>query len=242
MHFPPKSQLAEFLVLEKNSVTREHLLTTRLLHDLSTAAAVRGYDLAIYLPVVDRDGFDLIVDDRDTLMPIQLKSFAGAASKWKVHRRLLRPTRHYVTAYGFEESPRGEGLGGGVILIDIQNTETQVTPSYLYTDINVLTAWWLDIIKRQATHHEVVRKVRGALEAEPHGKVTLTKSSFLRARTPEHLLALAGLHSRFHGAWPNQLFRVAAHDFRGEQLPVPRDIIVEDIRAHLAELCTDTLV
>lgn len=205
----------------------------------STAAAVRGYDLAIYLPVVDRDGFDLIVDDRDSLMPLQLKSFAGAASDWKIHRRLLRPARHYVKAYGFEESPRGEGLGGGVILIDIDSTETEITPSYLYTDINILTAFWLDIIRRQAAFHEVVRKVRGALETEPGGKVKLTKSAFLRARTPEHLLALAGLRSRFHGAWPNQLFSVAAHDFAGAELPALREAIVKDIRAHLSELCTD---
>lgn len=38
------------------------------------AAAGRGYDLLVYLPTVDRDGFDVILDDRDRLVQIQLNS------------------------------------------------------------------------------------------------------------------------------------------------------------------------
>jgi len=108
--------LTEFLSNYRFSRSREYLLTTRLIHDLSVAAVAGGYDLLTYLPTVDSDGFDVILDDRDRLVPVQLKSVVegGKAGSWMVHRKLLRPQPGEEDTYGFEPSPTGRGRGGAV--------------------------------------------------------------------------------------------------------------------------------
>lgn len=76
-----ENHLASFISGFRQSRSREYLLTTRLVHDLGVAAAVSGYDLLVYLPTVDADGFDVIFDDRDRLVAMQLKSrVAGGAN------------------------------------------------------------------------------------------------------------------------------------------------------------------
>jgi len=69
-----RTKLEMFLSGSHRSTSREYILTTRLIHDLTVAAVARGYDLLVYLPTVDSDGFDVILDDRDRLVPIQVKS------------------------------------------------------------------------------------------------------------------------------------------------------------------------
>jgi hypothetical protein len=66
--------LKTFLSGFRDSRNREYVLATRLVHDLAVAAAGSGYNLLVYLPTVDGDGFDVIFDDRDRLVAIQLKS------------------------------------------------------------------------------------------------------------------------------------------------------------------------
>ena len=66
-----KNCLKTFLSAYERSRSREYLLTTRLMHDLGVAAAVSGYDLLVYLPTVDADGFDVIFDDRERLVAMQ---------------------------------------------------------------------------------------------------------------------------------------------------------------------------
>ena len=192
------SALSSFLRAVKNSKSREFLITTRVIHDLTVAAAVSGYDLLVYTPTVDRDGFDLILDDRDRLLPLQLKSVIGGgrAAKWAMHRSLLRPERREVEWFGFEPSPCGEGRGGGVCLIEIQSNEASVDIIYRFTDICILAAIWLGLIQRSAASKKRLDKLRIDLAAHPNGKVNVSRSAFVRARTPEALLALAGLHSR----------------------------------------------
>lgn len=68
------SQLSKFLKSAHKSKARELLITSKVKYDTLLAAALSGYDLLIYEPTVDSDGFDIIFDDRRTLLPIQLKS------------------------------------------------------------------------------------------------------------------------------------------------------------------------
>ncbi|HEX7333008.1 MAG TPA: hypothetical protein VF290_16010 [Pyrinomonadaceae bacterium] len=65
--------LLEFAMTSPSLRSREYLLTTRLVHDLGVAAAALGYDLLVYLPTVDSDGFDVIFRDRDRVVAMQLK-------------------------------------------------------------------------------------------------------------------------------------------------------------------------
>ena len=68
------NNLESFLFKEKNSRTKESLVNYRLFYDLKLAAALDGYDLSLYTPDVDRDGFDIIIDDHDSVRKIQLKN------------------------------------------------------------------------------------------------------------------------------------------------------------------------
>lgn len=82
-------QQTNFFTEPKNTRTREYMLTCKLQSDLLNAAGNRGYPLQIYLPTVDRDGFDIIFSDKQTLAPIQLKSTITKRSDWKIHRKFF---------------------------------------------------------------------------------------------------------------------------------------------------------
>ena len=68
------SQLEKFLLADVNSRAKESLINYKLFYDLKLSAALDGYDLSLYTPDVDRDGFDIILDDRDSVRKIQLKT------------------------------------------------------------------------------------------------------------------------------------------------------------------------
>ena len=230
------SSLESFLRAERNSKSREFLLTSRVVHDLMVAAAARNYDLLVYTPTVDSDGFDLILDDRDRFLPLQLKSVisGGKAAHWSIHRKLLRPEIHEIEWFGFEPSPCGEGRGGGVLLIEVKPKESTTDVIYRYTDLRILTALWFGLIKISSPSEKRLERLRHELAAEPSGKVKVPRSAFLTVKSPEHLLALAGLHSRHSTSWPNLLYRLARHVNVGDELPAPenkvREMIKEDIK------------
>src|SRR6202035_109436 len=140
--------LKTFLSGFRDSRNREYVLATRLVHDLAVAAAGSGYNLLVYLPTVDGDGFDVIFDDRDRLVAIQLKSIVagGKAGSWKIRRSLLRPKPEEADLFGFELSPNGAGRGGGVILITAVVAGAKVEVSYSYTDIMILSVLWEEVI------------------------------------------------------------------------------------------------
>ncbi len=71
------TELETFLLEGENSRTKESLVNYRLFYDLKLAAALQGYDLSLYTPDVDRDGFDIILDDQDSVRKIQLKTVSN---------------------------------------------------------------------------------------------------------------------------------------------------------------------
>jgi len=230
------SSLQSFLRAERNSKSREFLLTSRVIHDLMVAAAARNYDLLVYTPTVDSDGFDLILDDRDKFLPLQLKSVisGGKAAQWAIHRKLLRPEIHEIEWFGFEPSPCGEGRGGGVLLIEVKPQESTTDVIYRYTDLRILTALWLGLVKISSPSVKRLERLRNELASDPGGKVKVPRSAFLTTKSPEHFLALAGLHSRYHTSWPHLIYQYARYIYAGDELPAPenkiREMIQEEIR------------
>lgn len=232
-------ELQAFLSDPRKSSSREYILTTRLVHDLTVAAAERDYDLLVYLPTVDSDGFDVILDDRDRLVPVQLKSIVegGRARRWKIRRTLIRPVPEAAELYGFESSPNGVGRGGGVILTTVAAAgEAKVDVRYAYTDIDVLSAMWQEILPRSAAQKERLQRLRTELKSEPGGSVALPRSAFLPAASPEHLLALCGLHSRVDQPWRLHLRNLLGQLYLRRTSPVPVDTLRVNIRRHLEGL------
>ena len=234
-----RAKLQMFLSNPRKSRSREYMLTTRLVHDLTVAAAERGYDLLVYLPTVDSDGFDVILDDRDRLVPMQLKSIVqgGRARQWKIRRTLIRPQPEVAEIYGFEASPYGVGRGGGVILTTVSPAEAaKVDVRYAYTDIDVLSAIWLDILPRNAAQKRRLKTLRAELTSKPDGSVVLPSSCFLHLPSPEHLLSLCGLHSRLDQPWRLHLRKLLCQIYLKKESSVPEEVLRKNIRNHLEHL------
>lgn len=183
--------LKTFLSAFERSSSREYLLTTRVVHDLGVAAAASGYDLLVYLPTVDADGFDVIFDDRERLVAMQLKSMVaeGRAAGWKVRRSLLRPRAEDSDLFGFKTPRNGAGRGGGVILTRVSASAVgeEIEVVYFYTDIYVLSALWSNIVQRPTPQQRRLLRLRTELESDHSGFVVIPRSAFVKAGTPMKL-------------------------------------------------------
>jgi len=120
-----KTTLEKYLFAPENSHAKESLINNKLIYDLKLAAAQQGYFLNVYTPEVDKDGFDIIIDDQDQLIKVQLKTVMAKSdtSSWDIHKTLLRPDPYICEQLGFEPSPTGTGYQGGVILIEIEDSK-----------------------------------------------------------------------------------------------------------------------
>lgn len=237
------SKLRAFLSDFRRSRSREYVVTARLIHDLTVAAATRGYDLLVYLPTVDSDGFDVILDDRDLLVPVQLKAMAagGKTQDWEIQRTLIRPKPEEADLYGFEPVQSGVGRGGGVILTTVSTKDGRgIDVQYAYTDISVLSAMWLGIVPiPSAQTIQRLRRLRGELGSEVRGKVKLPRTAFLRAPSPDRLLALAGLHSQSDQPWRLQLTKLLGKVNLGKESGVPEEVLRHNIRNYLQKLTSN---
>ncbi|MGY3618114.1 hypothetical protein [Bradyrhizobium sp. USDA 10063] len=106
-----KSRLAEFFSDRHNNTSREKMFFNRLHFDLKLSAAHSNYALSIFAPEVDRDGFDVSLDDGDLDRRFQLNTVLKIAgtSSWDIHKRLLRPSLAYAQLLGFPQSQAGIG-------------------------------------------------------------------------------------------------------------------------------------
>jgi hypothetical protein len=230
--------LKTFLSAYERSASREYLLTTRLVHDLGVAAAVSGYDLLVYLPTVDTDGFDVIFDDRERLVAMQLKSMVdkGKAADWSVRRSLLRPRAEDAEVFGFKTPRSGAGRGGGVILTTARSIGEEIEVVYSYTDMFVLSALWAGIVDRRAPERRRLLRLRAELESEASGFVAIPRSAFVKAGTPIKLLALAGLRSCLNSAWRSQMLALLQCENRSGKELVDEEALRTEIACELKAL------
>src|ERR1043165_6959173 len=117
--------VAEFCRMPANSVTRERIFFHKLYFDLKLAAARRGYALTLFEPEVDRDAYDVMLDDGDTQRRVQLKTVLKTAktAKWDSTKRFMRLEEVYGDRLGI--APSDCGVGGGFILIEIDDTNDE---------------------------------------------------------------------------------------------------------------------
>lgn len=201
--------LRTFLSDPRNSLSREAILMHRLIYDAQVAAAARGYFLEIYHGEVDQAGFDVVLDDQDQLKRLQVKTVIdnSKTSSWSIHKTILRPDRQLVERMDFEPSPEGAGSQGGIVLMKVACHGLSIDVDYYYTDVFVLKAFDVGIISRsQPLRKAAVKRVYNQLQrGKSHDKIKICKSVFLKAKSPDHLLALAGLHSNCNTMWPQSL-------------------------------------
>jgi hypothetical protein len=222
-----------FLKKDVNSKTRESILTFRILYDLKLAAALSGYDLSCFISDVDRDGFDIVLDDLDSLRKIQLKSVAksSSTSTWNIHRSILRPDMSLCEMLGYEPTTAGTGVQGAVILIEFTGHPNYLDISYFYTDIFVITALELGVVRRERKiNRSVFAKFRSSLQnGKSTEKIAVPKSLFVKAKGPEHLLGLLAFHNRISYVWWQHLLKIGEDRFH-------RPVLRSELPAPLAEL------
>lgn len=198
--------LREFFAQGINSVTRERIFFNRLSFDLKIAAARAGYHLHLYEPDVDRDGFDIVIEDDDNGIGwFQTKAVlrSAATAKWTTSIRFIRPLHAFGDAFGFD--PVECGRGGGVILIEIDDATTSGSVIYSYTDFRIITAlaerYLVEARIRgrgrpptaaQAAAETLVKAIR---EGQPSDALEIPRAAFVELTAPDGLLALMGLRS-----------------------------------------------
>lgn len=203
-----KSQnLRDFFAAPVNQTTRERIFFSRLSFDIKIAAARNGYHLHLYEPDVDRDGFDIVVEDEDVSRWFQTKAVlaSAATASWDINAGLLWPTLDVGEKY-FRD-PVECGRGGGVILIEIDDTAQAGNVAYSYTDYDIITA----IAEGFLTEEIVVKTGRGRpykparLEATEtldliHNsgrdkKVGVSQKLFIEMSSADALLAAMGMRA-----------------------------------------------
>lgn len=200
--------LTKFLNAPINTVTRERVFFHKLYFDLKLAAARAGYPLSIFEPEVDRDKFDILLDDGDNERRVQLKTFtlSSGTSQWKSNKRFMRPDIQTGARLGIP--PADCGVGGGCIAIEIDDANDDAPVSYFYTDRFVVGSFASGLLgefgsqqprgkgRPPSERRKLAREFLADLAVgEPKDAVDLPKRLFVRLRSPDAVLAIASLHS-----------------------------------------------
>lgn len=231
--------LKQFLEQDGFSHDREAMLMHKLVFDCRLALAKRNSRLQVLTGEVDHDGFDVVFDDGDLGKRFQVKAAFGSTATWEIHKRLLRPTSDIADYFGYEASPEGIGLGGGVILQKVEVTlNGDLAVKYCYTDLDILRAFNLGIIKRK--HGNSNKAVRGLFQAlkQGYGTISIPRGAFLEARGPDELLALAGFNTSECGPWIWWLRNLSAMD----GFVLSKDIMLPATEKRSAELVRENLL
>ncbi len=230
------TQLENYLNEPGNSHAKESLINNKLFYDLKLAAAEGGCFVNLYLPEVDKDGFDIILDDQTILTKLQLKTVMKSAgtTSWDIHKSLLRPSEQYFDQLGFEASQTGTGYQGGIILIEI-NTNNRLEVEYYYTDIILLLGIRDEIIKQSSPPtKKAIKKLFSDLNTGlSHEKVTIYKSMFIKANNPSGLLALIGLHNKENTSIWRCHIQTMVWPCNEDALPAPYEKLKEFINSEL---------
>lgn len=219
--------LNEFLKKDEFLHDREAMLMHKLVFDCRLAFAKKNCRLQVLTGEVDHNGFDILFDDGDFSKRFQVKAVYGKTASWEIHKRLLRPTMDTADYFGYECSPEGIGICGGVILqkLDLDKSG-ELTVRYLYTDLDILRAFNLGIIKRK--HGKSNKVVSGLFDSlrMGYGGISVPKGAFLEAKGPEELMALAGFNTCDCGPWIAWIRWLSAlHDgfIRPEAITLPAE-------------------
>jgi hypothetical protein len=241
----PPNDLEKFLMEPNYSHARESILMNRLIYDFKLVAGLRGYCLESYTSDVDHEGFDIILDDQDQIKKLQVKTVMrnASTSSWEIHKRILRPQMYFMDKLGFELSPTGEGVQGGIVLMEINPSDTDLEVKYFYTDIIIIVAFYLEIIYRthKASRNAIERVYDDLHTGLSNDLVILPKSCFLSTSNPEQLLALTGFHNNISTcSWIQNLLTYSAFKFLNGNYPMdtPEDKMKTSIADEIKK-CTD---
>lgn len=196
----------KFLNDSRNSVVREKMANYRFFYEVKLSAARCCQDIQISLPEIDKEGYDVVLDDEDQIRVFQIRTTLSqsSTSRWKVQKQLLRPDFHNAEMLQFELSPEGVGHQGAIVLIEIEATEHAITSfNYYYCDIYTLKAFEYGLISKRSysSNQSVLNVIKKLQRGNRYEKVELPQSAFLKVSDIDKLLALANLSSKADNHW-----------------------------------------
>ena len=190
-----------FLKVRRNTVLREKLVNYRLFYEVKLSSSKIGNDIQISLPEIDKDGYDIVLDDGERLKVLQLKTRLkkSKTNLWNVQKQLLRPKYENLTLLGFEAIGQNLGFEGGIVLIEIDADEKSINNfSYYYCDIYILRAIELGLISVKSKScflsvSKVIKNLKSDGKFNRHEKISIPFSGFVKAKDVDSLLALADM-------------------------------------------------
>ena len=187
-------------------MTRERIFFNRMSFDLKIASASPATTCTCYEPDVDRDGFDIVVEDQENGIGwFQIKAVlrSAATAKWTTTIGFMRPPHTLGEAFQF--APVECGRGGGVILIEIDDTTANGDVIYSYTDFRILTALAERYLGRirikvpgrprtaaQSAAKAVLKAIRAGKSSD---SLEIPGAAFVELKAPDGLLALMALQN-----------------------------------------------
>jgi len=246
--------LQAFLKAKINSVSRERIFHNKLFFDLKLAGAKAGYHLSIFEPEVDRDAFDIFLDDGDNERRIQVKTVLASSTtaNWNSTRRFMRPTLIYGEQLGM--APADCGTGGGFLLIEIDDFSADAPVAYSYTDYFVATALYMRLLRattapvqqgrgrKKNSRQETASKFLQDLGNGNAGdRIRLPLPLFVRLKSADALLALMNLHSAAGCYLPSDMILKAVDkrfevDAEGNPQQDADFLTIRVIQSHMQEI------
>jgi hypothetical protein len=170
---------------------------------------------------VDREGFDVVLDDGDRQRRIQLKVVDGGTTSWNVPKRLLRPGYPLGVALGFRDDIEGEGVDGALVVTQYDPDAPELSVRYLMADahtIKVLAEGWMPKARQlkgreagsQKTAGDFLDRLGTGVGSELIG---VPKGLLVEAKGPSELLALLGMHSTADHQWASMLHKRLGKEF-----------------------------
>ena len=234
------SELYSFFNKDANSKIRENILNQKFIYDLKLSSAIYGYELQIYLPEIDKHGYDIIIDNEESIRKFQLKTRLRTAktSSWSIHRGLLRPKFYNCEKLGFLPDPEHVGLEGGIVLMEVEINDNNLEVGYFYTDIFIILCFRLGIMRYDInTQKRADMFVENLTIGHSHSRIKIGKSMFVKAKSPVQLLSLMGYYSQYSDAWLCNLFEYlkVENKFPRVDTSIPQEtriqVITEELRS-----------
>lgn len=197
--------LLTFLQNPRNSQVRESIINNYFYYNVKLAGAKGEVDLQLFRPEVDKEGYDLIINDGDKISMLQLKTKCelSATDDWDIQKQLLRPSMYNAHIMGFEESPEGVGFEGSFILIVFNIQDSNLIFEYYYTDIFILKAIEEKLIKLEndRKYESVLNTIKELTRGNRYDKVNIKLNSLIKISDVSSLLALSDIHSEKLNNW-----------------------------------------
>lgn len=116
---------------------REELFNYQLFYEIKKKGLENKIDFELLEPIIDKNGYDLLIKYRNNSKAIQLKcAERDGASSWKINRNFFKPNSLREASTIITDANASHiGLGGGIILIEYYITDqNDVNIKYYYTD------------------------------------------------------------------------------------------------------------